>query len=295
MRFLCQRVPSRRTAAGLIFPNEKRAERESAPPLFCKKPKGGEDILDIPSLQKGEKLEPLSKNVSVITGNGYTFSTDTILLAWFSMPKRGETCADFGTGCGAIPLLWCTRAQPHRVYAVEIQPEACDMARRSAEYNGLQDAVHIAECDIREAHGKAGLPYNLDLVACNPPYKVAGSGVVSAAAGDRIARHETVCSFAEIAVAAAGSLRWGGRFCCCMRPERLYGILADLHEAGLEPKQLRFVQQREGAAPFLFLLRANRGGKPGIRVEPVLMIENSRGSLSEEMQNIYGDYKEGKV
>lgn len=251
--------------------------------------------MDIPALREGEKLEPLSKSVSVITGNGYFFSTDTILLAWFSMPKKGETCVDFGTGCGTIPLLWCARSRPHSVFAVEIQPEACCMARRSAEYNGLQDVMHVAECDIREAHQKGQVPYGLDLVACNPPYKAAGSGVVSTAKGDRIARHETVCGFAEIAAAAAGSLRWGGRFCCCMRPERLCETLEVLHKTGLEPKRLRFVQQREGAAPFLFLLQASRGGKPGIRVEPVLMIENGRGSLSEEMLNIYGDYKEGRT
>lgn len=247
------------------------------------------------ALNDGETLEPLSKNVSVIVGGGHTFNTDTVLLAAFSLPKKGETCADFGTGCGTIPLIWCARSQPKSVYAVEIQPLACDMARRSVKWNGLGEKIHVAECDIRELRQKGAIPYGLDLIACNPPYKAAGAGIPSAAVGERIARHEVACGFSDIAAAAAALLRWGGRFCCCMRPERLCHTMVSLRSAGMEPKRLRFVQQRESSAPFLFLLQANRGGKPGMEVAPVLLIENGCGGLSEEMLRIYGDYKEGRT
>jgi tRNA1Val (adenine37-N6)-methyltransferase len=247
------------------------------------------------ALRAGERLEPIAKGVLVLVRDGCTFSTDTILLAWFSMPKNGEMCADFGTGCGAIPLLWCARSHPASVCAAEIQPEICDMARRSVQLNGLEQIISIEECDVRQLSERPGIRRgDFDLVACNPPYQEAGAGVVSAVERERIARHETVCSFSEIAAAAASLLRWGGRFCCCMRPARLCGTLAALHDAGLEPKRLRFVQQRASSAPFLFLLQANRGGRPGMVVEPVLFIEED-GKLSEEMLRIYGDYKEGRT
>ncbi|HCM24221.1 MAG TPA: methyltransferase, partial [Ruminococcaceae bacterium] len=42
----------------------------------------------------------------------------------------------------------------------------------------------------------------------------------------------------------------------------------------------------------LFLLETRRGGKPGLLVEPVLLLENSVGACSAEMRNIYGDYGE---
>lgn len=246
-------------------------------------------------LRGGEHLEPLSKRVSVVVGNGYSFNTDTILLAVFSMPKKGENCADFGTGCGTIPLLWCARSEPAGVLAAEIQPSACDMARRSVRLNGFEGTIRVAECDVRNLRRQGQISAgSLDLVACNPPYKEAGTGGPSVAEEERIARHETVCGFAEIAAAAAELLRWGGRFCCCMRPERLCGTMAALREFGLEPKKLRLVQQRTSSAPFLFLLQANRGGKPGMTVAPTLMIEEN-GGLSEEMIRIYGDYREGRA
>lgn len=68
-----------------------------------------------------------------------------------------------------------------------------------------------------------------------------------------------------------------------------------LRRAGLEPKRLRFVQQRPDKAPFLFLLQAARGGNPGLRVEPVLFVEDGKGGFSQEMLQIYGSYKEGHV
>ncbi len=243
----------------------------------------------------GENLEPLARGVSVVVGNGHTFNTDTILLAAFSMPRAGEVCADFGTGCGAIPLIWCARANPGFVYAVELQPAACSMARRSVELGGMAGRIGVVECDIRRLREERVLPAGgLDGIACNPPYKPVGAGVESSAESGRIARHETACTFAEIAAAASYFLRWGGRFFCCMRPERLCDTLFALRQAGLEPKRLRFVQQRAQAAPFLFLLQAGRGGKPGMTVEPSLLVENADGCLSEEMLAIYGDYKEGR-
>lgn len=242
----------------------------------------------------GEKPEPLARGVSVIVGNGHTFNTDTVLLAAFSMPRAGETCADFGTGCGAIPLIWCARGKPGFVYAVELQPGACSMARRSVTCNGMAGRIGVIECDIRRLREERALPAaGLDSIACNPPYKPVGTGIESSAESGRIARHETACTFAEIAAAASYFLRWGGRFFCCMRPERLCDTLFALRQAGLEPKRLRFVQQRAASAPFLFLLQAVRGGKPGVAVEPVLFVEDGRGGLSEEMLAVYGDYKEG--
>lgn len=246
-------------------------------------------------LAPGEKLEPLSAGVSVITGEHHTFNTDTILLADFSLPRPGAICADFGTGCGTIPLLWCARAKPAFIYAVELQPSACGLAERSVRHNGLEDRVRVVRGDIKALRSGSLLPHDLDLIACNPPYGRAGAGLSGGEEKRRIARHEVACSFSDIAVSAAALLRWGGRFCCCLRPERLCDAVETLRRAGIEPKRLRFVQQRRNKPPFLFLLQGSRGGKPGLTVEPVLLVESENGGFSEEMLKIYGDYKEGRA
>lgn len=293
MRYLRERLPCQRAETGLIPSFPLSAERRSAPPflrIFSER----RFAVDRCDPGGGEHSERISRRVSVLVGNGYTFNTDTVLLAWYSLPKRGERCADLGTGCGTIPLYWCAYSAPESVWGVEIQPEACGMASRSVRLNGLDETVHIVQNDVRDLLKAGAVPRDLDAVACNPPYKERGTGVPSAARSDRLARHEELCAFSDFAAAAAGLLRWGGRFTCCLRPERLCGAMLDLRAAGLEPKRLRFVQQNYGAAPFLFLLQASRGGKPGLVVEPVLPVQDETGKISPEMLRIYGDYKEGR-
>ena len=242
------------------------------------------------------RWEPLSPQVSVLVSSTHRFNTDTVLLAWFSAPRKGEICADFGTGCGTIPLLWCAKAQtgegamPGKVYAVELQADACALALRSVERNQLENTICIINNDINNLQ-YLHPPRGLDLMACNPPYKPEGTGIKNPQEGLSIARHEGACTFAEIAAAAARQLRWGGRFCCCLRPERLAEALSLFRSFGLEPKRLRLVQQRKDRPPSLFLLECRSGGKTGLAVEPVLLLEQDGGGYSEALEKIYGDYR----
>ena len=233
-----------------------------------------------------ERWEPLGP-AGVFTTPAYRFTTDTLLLAWFSQPKDGECCAEFGSGCGAIPVLWCVRGAPARVYAIEQQADACRLLEQSVRKSGLCQ-IEIWPGDLRD-FSAADRRGRFDRIACNPPYFPAGSGPQSPLLPRRLARQEA-CPFPEIARAAAASLRWGGRFFLCQRPDRLCGILTALHESGLEPKRLRFVQKDAASAPRLFLLESLRGGKPGLRVEPPLLLPQG-GADSPEWEEIYQGYQ----
>lgn len=243
------------------------------------------------------ELEPLSPSISVFVSQMHRFNTDTILLAHFAAPKRGEKCADFGTGCGAIPLIWLARYEPAQICGVEIQPDACELVRQSAEHCGVADRLRVLNLDLRQLdQTKPRDPWleNCDLVSCNPPYKAQGTGIENPEQGKRMARHEETCTMEDVARAAASCLRYGGRLCLCQRPERLTDILTTLCANGLEPKRLRFVQAREGKAPKLFLLQARKNGQPGgLLVEPPLILHNEDGTFTREMLEIYGNYKEG--
>ena len=243
------------------------------------------------------ELEPLSPNISVFVSQTHRFNTDTILLAHFAAPKRGERCADFGTGCGAIPLIWLARYEPAQICGVEIQPDACELVRQSAEHCGVADRLRVLNLDLRQLpQSRPRDPWleNCDLISCNPPYKAQGTGIENPEQGKRMARHEETCTMEDVARAAASCLRYGGRLCLCQRPERLTNIFTALCANGLEPKRLRFVQARVGKAPKLFLLQARKNGQPGgLLVEPPLILHNEDGTFTQEMLEIYGSYKEG--
>lgn len=247
--------------------------------------------------QKNESWQPLGAGYWAKVSREHRFSTDTLLLSYFSSPRPGEKrAAELCAGCGALSLLWMRgRERPLEIDAVEIQEPAYLLMCQSVSRNGLSKNYHPIREDLRKLKGiLEGNQY--DLVACNPPYMPPGTGIPSREASIRAARHEGECTIEDVVRAAARLLRPGGRLCLCQRPERLCSILESCRHSNLEPKRLRLVQQRLEKAPKLFLLEVRKGAKPGgLVVEPTLMIEDREGSYSQEMQEIYGDYarKEG--
>lgn len=251
-------------------------------------------------LNVSEKIEPLGNGIKIIVSDTHHFSTDTILLADFAAVKKNDKTADLGTGCGTIPLLWARHQPQLFVSAIDIQKNAIDMLKRSIDINsknGIKavNNIHPIVADINNLNGICEFgSYNL--VVCNPPYKLSGSGIKNPDAAKKIARHEEYCTINDICKTASKLLQFSGRFCICQRPERLTDVLLSLRANSLEPKRLRFVQQRKNKEPKLFLLEARRGGKPGfMQVLPTLFIEDDNGGFSDEMKKIYGCYKEGYI
>lgn len=242
-------------------------------------------------LLEGEKLEPLGNGYKIIVSKQHTFWNDTILLANFSSPKNSDMAVDLGAGCGGISLIWCRNNTTKSIYAVEIQETACDMLNRSVKLNNLENKISVINTDLCNLKGV--LPFGtFDIVVCNPPYKAIGTGIVNNSNQQKIARHETFCTIDDITQTASKLLRFSGRFCLCLRPERLFEVLDSMHKANIEPKRLQFVQQRKSKAPKLFLVEGKRGAKSGgLIVMPTLFIEDNNGNYSQEMIDIYGDYK----
>ena len=186
---------------------------------------------------------------------------------------------------------------PEAITAVEIQQEAVELLKNSIDLNlrnGIEKAnlIHPLHGDIREIRNL--LPAGeSDLVICNPPYKLGGSGITNPDPSKLTARHESECTLDDICEAAKWLLRFGGRFVMCQRPERLTDVLSCMRSHDMEPKRLRFVQGHADKAPKLLLCEAKRGAKPGyMDVLPTLMIEDENG-FTKEMKQIYASYKEG--
>lgn len=242
--------------------------------------------------------EPLGNGIEIFVSDRHHFTTDTILLADFARAKTSDKAADLGTGCGTIPLLWARENPPSEIAAVEIQQDAVELLEESLRLNtenSIESVCRITPVcrDLRDLRG--ALPFGYyTLVTCNPPYKPEGTGLKNPDEGKTTARHETDCTIEDVCKVASQLLQFSGRFCLCLRPERLCDVTEALRKYDLEPKRLRFVEQRRGKAPKLFLLEARRGSKKGfLKVEPTLFIEDEKGDFSQEMKEIYGSYKEG--
>ena len=211
--------------------------------------------------------------------------TDSFLLSSLPRLKSGMRVLDLGSGFGLLGLLLLRRCSDITVTGLELDPHAAALGQRNAHENQLSDRLTILQGDLRNTGTiPAG---SFDLVVCNPPYFPAGSGASAPDAARRSAREEITCSLEDICTAAARALRWSGSFCIVHKPDRLTDLLYAMRTARLEPKRLRMIQKTAISAPSLLLIEAKRGGKPGLKPEPPLILQQPDGTPTAEINHIY--------
>lgn len=239
-------------------------------------------------LNPGERLDDLQLDglKLIQRPDAFRFGTDSVLLADFAAPRRGEIAADLGCGTGAIALLMAGHQPEMTVDAVELQPDIADMARRSAALNGLEARVRVHCADMREIWRTLGAG-RYSLAVCNPPYGRSGAALESQSETKRLARHEGDLTPEAVAAAAGKLLKNGGRFCAIYPAPRAYELMRAMDGAGIAPKRLRTVHGVEGRAPKFVLLEGVRQGGEGLHWLPPLVLRNPDGSFTEEWHRIY--------
>lgn len=240
------------------------------------------------NLKKGERLDELQRNGYRIIQNPekFCFGMDAVLLTGFAYAKEGDRLLDLGTGNGIIPLLMEAKYHCAELVGLEIQEDSADMAARSIMLNDLSDKIHIVVGDIREADA-IFQPASFDCITSNPPYMIGEHGIVNPHEPKALARHEILCTFADVASQAARLLKPGGHFFLVHRPFRLAEIMTELVRHKLEPKRMRLVHPYVDREPNMVLLEAVRGGKPGMRVEKPLIVYREPGVYMPEIREIY--------
>ncbi|MBR1562665.1 MAG: methyltransferase [Ruminococcus sp.] len=227
--------------------------------------------------------EQLGERYKVCISTEHRFGTDAFLLADFAGARHKDICADLCTGSGIIALLLDKKYSPKKTYAVEIQKKAYDQLCLSIEASKAEDTMIPVNADLKEWR----CDEELDLITCNPPYKLDNTGAKNESEAVSIARHEMMCTIGDVCKAAKRNLKFGGRLCVCNRPERLCDIITAMKENGIEPKRLRTVHKNPNCAPWLVLVEGKKGAKAFLNIERPLFVRTADGGISEEVQQIY--------
>jgi tRNA1Val (adenine37-N6)-methyltransferase len=230
-----------------------------------------------------ETVEEVGRLRIAQPARGYRYGIDPFLLAHFVQPRLREKVVDLGTGCGIIALLLVRRWETLTVWGLELQSELFRCARENVLRNGLEKRCTIIQGDARNIAGL--LPAGrFGRVVANPPFRPPGAGRISLEPQRALARQELAFSLPDLAASASSLLDHGGILDIIHLPERLPEIFRALGDRGLEPKRLRLVHSFADSAPEMALVSARKGGRPGLKTDPPLVIFQRKGEYTQEAE-----------
>ena len=221
----------------------------------------------------------------------FSFSLDSIMLANFATIRlKDKKIVDLGCGNGVIPLIMSLRCNK-KIIGVELQSKLADMAKRSVDYNGLNDVIEIINTNMKDYVSDETFE-SFDLITCNPPYfKVNDKNFFNDNIEKVIARHEVEITLSELMFIVKKLLKNNGNFAIVHRTDRLMEILSEFRKNNIEPKRVRFVHEKRNKESTLVLIEGQKNGKVGLKVENPFILYNEDGSETEEYKKLLVEVK----
>jgi tRNA1Val (adenine37-N6)-methyltransferase len=220
--------------------------------------------------------------------DGYRFSLDALLLAWYAWALPGRRVLELGAGSGVVSLALASKRPDLRIEAVEIQAGLADLARENAAANGLGN-IRVHDADLRELRGPEW-EGRFDIVAGNPPYRAFGRGRLNPEPEKAKARHEILCTLEEVVSTAAAALAPGGSIALVILAERADDLLRAALSAGQAVHHRLWVRPIQGKPANMLLTRLRR--EPSGGAESELVVYESQSRYTPEVESILaGEWK----
>ena len=221
----------------------------------------------------------------------FCYGVDAVILADFASGaiKSPVSIMDLGTGNGIIPLILSHKTVAKKIFGLEVQKKAYEIACKNICENGLDDRITIIQGDVVEIglNLHPELLGKMDVVVSNPPYMANQSALTNHNPAKTIARHETSANLNEFLNASARLLKNKGHLFMVHRPNRMVDLFCHARAVGLEPKELRLVCPREGEPPNILLVHFIKAGGKELKILPTLNVYQPTGEYTDEILSIY--------
>lgn len=191
-------------------------------------------------------------------------NTDTGLLGNFISIKDNEKVLDIGTNNGSL-LLYAAQYKPKELYGIDIQEEACTLARKNMCLHGVEATI------LNQALQEVELP-QVDVIVCNPPYFDYEDPRIKEDKGRNVARHAITLTLEELCKHVYRLLKSKGRLYMVHRAERVAHIIHVASTYHLEVKQMQFAYAKNKEEAYSVLLELRKDANPGCKIKAPIYI-----------------------
>jgi tRNA1(Val) A37 N6-methylase TrmN6 len=222
--------------------------------------------------------------------NGYRAGTDAVLLAASVPAEPGPIAVDVGAGVGTVGLALAIRASMTRVWLVDSDPDAVELARQNLALNHLEARGETFCCDVlvpseRRAAGLCDAMASV--VLSNPPFfedgTVSRSPIASKGSAYILKKGTGLVAWIKACVALLES---GGLFAMVHRPEVLPMILAGC-EGRLGAVMIKPVHARAHQPAIRILVRGVNGSRTPVSIAFPLVLHTPDGRFTEEAEAVH--------
>ncbi|XP_023212578.1 uncharacterized protein LOC111615396 [Centruroides sculpturatus] len=229
----------------------------------------------------------------------FNYSVDTILLGNFAtLNASTQKVLEIGTNNAALALFLAARSTKIHVDALEIQPEALQVARQNVTLNQKEQQITLIEGDFNDywqtyaAKPKSSL---YDLIVVNPPfYKPGTTNLGKISPSKLMATHEVSITLEDIIGGSAHLLKKNAYLALVIATERLVDVCHLMRQAGFEVKRVQFVHPRTFQKSNLVLVEGRYQAGWGTHFLPNLYLhpdDLGKSSYRPEVVKLYRPIK----
>lgn len=230
----------------------------------------------------------VGKNLKIYQDDEYfKFSLESVLLPNFvEIRLRDKKILDLCSGNCPIPLI-LSKKTTLPIIGIELQKEIYDLGIKSIKINKKEEQITLLNEDVLNLN-KVFSNDSFDLITVNPPYfKNLDTSLKNKNNIKTIARHENNLTLSRLLKISSNLLKENGNFYMVHRTERLIEILEELKKYKLTPKVIQFIYPNINKESKLFMIKATKGGKPGLKVIDGIYVHNEDGTYRDEIKEIF--------